>query len=315
MATQTGLSVQVAAAFESTFGTAPGSGYFEVPIIQNRLGKTRGLTEEDALLGRKEGKPGQGVIEAGGDIVVPLEAESIGHWLKAMFGAPTTTGTGPYEHVWESGDAATLPSQSIETWMSSVPHAEMVSGCVADQMQIEAAQDGGFMQATFTMVARDSAKDTSSGAGTPTAFGAYERFHATGAVLTRNGSAMTSKGMTMNLNVANNLDAPRGLDASGAIFEAVPVRSVVTGRVGLRFQDQAMLTQALDGDPCTLKLAFSTGSGKALSFELHEVYLPVPKVEVDGPGGISATFDFRAVADAATDKQMTVTLDNATASY
>lgn len=314
MATQTGLAVQYAAAFESTFGTAPASGYLLTPMDEMRLGKARGLTEDPALRGRIEGKPGQSVIEAGGDVVVPLEAESIGVWLKAMFGSPATTGAGPYEHVWEAGAAATLPSLSMEKWMSSVPHSEMVSGCVADQMQIEVAQDGGFAQATFTMIAKDSAKDTASNAGTPTAFGAYDRFHATGATLTRNGSAMTSKGMTKSLTVANNLDAPRALDASGAIFEAIPVRSVITGRIGVRFQDQAMLTQALDGDPCAIKLEFAAGS-KTLAFELHEVYLPVPRVEIPGPGGVSVDFDFRAVADASTSKQMTVTLDNATDGY
>jgi len=39
--------------------------------------------------------PIKDAVTADGDVVVPLDAEAFGFWLKAAFGAPTTTGTGP----------------------------------------------------------------------------------------------------------------------------------------------------------------------------------------------------------------------------
>jgi hypothetical protein len=52
---------------------------------------------------------------------VPVDVINIGHWLRLLLGAPTTTGTTPnYTHSFGSG-AATLPSQAIEVGYPDVP--------------------------------------------------------------------------------------------------------------------------------------------------------------------------------------------------
>lgn len=48
-----------------------------------------------------------------GSVDIPLDVEGTGWWLTGLFGAPTTTGTGPYTHVWQSG-ADTIPSYTLE---------------------------------------------------------------------------------------------------------------------------------------------------------------------------------------------------------
>ena len=45
-------------------------------------------------------------------MVVPVDSVAFPYWLKAMFGAPTTTGSDPYEHVFDVGD--TMPSEVME---------------------------------------------------------------------------------------------------------------------------------------------------------------------------------------------------------
>ena len=72
-------------------------------------------------------------MTADGDVVVPIDAEAFGFWLKAAFGAPTTTGTAPFTHEFQPG-SWTLPSLSIETGMLEVPRFAMYSGCVLDQL-------------------------------------------------------------------------------------------------------------------------------------------------------------------------------------
>lgn len=315
MARQQGINTQFAGVFESTYGTAPGSGYFKIPLMSHDLGAERPLEEDDSLSGRRELAPTPGAVEAGGDVVVPLEAESIGFWLTALCGSPATTGTGPYTHVFEMGAAASLPSMALETWMSAVPHAGMVKGALANTLAIEASPTGK-LQATIGVIAQDEAKATSSGAGTPSEFTAYNRLLATSAALQRNGSALTSKGETTSVNFDNTIDALRALDGTGTISDGVPERSVVTGRVQLRFADQTMLNQAVDHTSSTLQLGFASGDGsETLTILMHEVYLPRPKIPVAGPGGIQADFDFRAVKDPSNGKQATITLVNNTASY
>ncbi len=42
----------------------------------------------------------------------------------------------------------------------------------------------------------------------------------------------------------------------------------------------------------------------------HEVYLPKPKLAVQGPGGVQASFDFRGAKNDVAGRMLTVTLTN-----
>mgnify|MGYP007096685615 CR=1 FL=1 len=70
---------------------------------------------------------------ADGEVVIPIDVEAFGFWLKAAFGQPVTTGTTPKTHTFQSGNW-TLPSLAIETAMPEVPRFAMYSGCVLDQL-------------------------------------------------------------------------------------------------------------------------------------------------------------------------------------
>lgn len=315
MAYQQGINTKFRGAFESTFGTAPASGFLELPIISHTLGEERTNESDDTIgNGRKPRAPEKGTREAGGNVIIPVEAESFGFWLKALFGAPTTTGTGPYTHVFEAGAAASLPSMSFETWMPQVPFSSMVEGCVANTLALDVASTGR-LQATIGLLAQKETIDSESNAGSPTAFSAYTRFPASSAALQRNGSALTSKGESGAINVSNTLEALRFVDGTEVVGEIETGPSLVTGNVQLRFGDTTMLTQAIDLTASTLTVVMNPGGDETLTFLMHEVYLPRPKVEVPGPAGVQANFEYSAVSDPSTGKQMTVTLVNNTASY
>jgi hypothetical protein len=42
----------------------------------------------------------------------------------------------------------------------------------------------------------------------------------------------------------------------------------------------------------------------------HEVYLPKPKLAVEGPGGVQASLDFRGAKNDVAGRMLTVTLTN-----
>ena len=77
---------------------------------------------------------------------------AFGFWLKAAFGDPITSGTGPWTHEFRSG-GWTLPSLSIETAMPEVPRYAMYSGCVLDQLSWQ-MQRSGLLTATAKLVAQ-----------------------------------------------------------------------------------------------------------------------------------------------------------------
>jgi hypothetical protein len=137
----------MALAFETTYGTPPVGGFLRLPFASTSLGAEQPLLNSELLgYGRDPLAPVKDAVTADGDVVVPLDAEALGFWLKAAFGAPTTTGTGPWTHEFQSG-ALTLPSMSIETGMPEVPRYAMYSGCVLDQLTWQ-MQRSGLLTAT-----------------------------------------------------------------------------------------------------------------------------------------------------------------------
>ena len=121
MARAQGARAQMALAFETVYGTAPAGGYTRVPFASTSLGSKQALIASELLgYGRDPSAPIKDLVTADGDVVVPIDAESFGFWLKAAFGEPVTTGTSPFTHEFRSR-SFTLPSLSIETGMPEVP--------------------------------------------------------------------------------------------------------------------------------------------------------------------------------------------------
>jgi len=123
MARAHGARAQMALAFETTYGTPPASGYTRMPFASTTLGAEQPLLNSELLgYGRDPLVPIKDALTADGDVVVPIDANAFGFWLKGAFGAPTTTGTapGPFSHEFRSGGWV-LPSMAIEVAMPEVP--------------------------------------------------------------------------------------------------------------------------------------------------------------------------------------------------
>lgn len=164
MARAQGARARMALAFETTYGTPPASGFTRMPFASTTLGAEQPLLNSELLgYGRDPLAPIKDAVTADGDVVVPIDAEAFGFWLKAAFGAPTTTGSspGPYAHTFQSGSWA-LPSLAIETAMPEVPRYAMYSGVVLDQLSWQ-MQRSGLLTATARLVAQGETVATTSG--------------------------------------------------------------------------------------------------------------------------------------------------------
>ncbi|MFN3614748.1 MAG: phage tail tube protein, partial [Rubrimonas sp.] len=304
-----GARAQMALAFETTYGTPPASGYTRMPFASTTLGAEQPLLNSELLgYGRDPLAPIKDALTADGDVVVPIDANAFGFWLKGAFGAPTTTGTapGPYSHEFRSGGWV-LPSMAIEVAMPEVPRFAMYAGCVVDQLSFQ-MQRAGLLTATARLVAQGEALAATTGAGTPAALDLLRFGHFNGTV-TRNGAALGNL-VTAEVTYANNLDRIETIRADGRIDGADPGMAALTGRMEVRFADQVLANQAIAGDPCEIELGWSLPSGESLTFTIHAVYLPRPRIEVPGPQGIQASFDWQAAVDPALERMCTVTLVN-----
>ena len=188
MARAQGARAQMALAYETVYGTPPVSGFRLMPFARATLGSEQPLLESELLgYGRDPLAPIKDAVTADGEVVIPIDVEALGYWLKAAFGQPTTSGTTPKTHTFQSGNW-TLPSLSIETAMPEVPRFAMYSGCVLDQLSWQ-MQRSGLLTATARLVAQGETIAATTAAGTPTALGLQRFGHFNGTVK-RNGTAL-----------------------------------------------------------------------------------------------------------------------------
>ncbi|MBE0455680.1 MAG: hypothetical protein IBX58_18795, partial [Roseovarius sp.] len=212
MARAQGARAQMALAFETTYGTPPVGGFTRIPFASATLGAEQPLLNSELLgYGRDPLAPIKDAVTADGNVVVPIDAQGFGFWLKAAFGQPATTGTGPYTHEFQSG-AWTLPSMSIETGMPEVPRFAMYSGCVLDTLSWQ-MQRSGLLTATASLVAQGETVAAASAAGTLAEIAPQRFGHFNGAI-TRNGQPLGNI-ISVEITYANNLDRVETIRSDG----------------------------------------------------------------------------------------------------
>ncbi len=121
--------------------------------------------------------------------------------------------------------------------------------------------------------------------------------------------------VSAEVTYANNLDRIETIRSDGRIDGADPSIAALTGRVEVRFADQVLVNQAIAGDPCELEFAYALPSGEGFTFTVHAVYLPRPRIEISGPQGVQATFDWQAARDTILGRMCTATFVNNIADY
>lgn len=311
MARAVGARSQLAVAFEMTYGTAPVSGYLKLPFISTTLSSEQGLIESDLLgLGRDPADPIRDVINADGDVVVPVDLRNFGHWLKLLLGAPTSSGSaGAYTHTFASG-GWTLPSLSAEIGTPEVPSFPMVSGVKANTMAIQ-MQRSGAASATIGCIAQGEALATSTAAGTPTE-AVLDRFNQFQAAIKKDGAALGNV-TGASLTYSNNLDRVETIRNDGKIDGADPGMATLTGSLDVRFADTTLLDAAIGGTAMELEFSYTISATKKLVLTAHKVFLPKPRRSISGPGGIQASFAWQAAKGAS--RMLTAVLSNDVATY
>ena len=120
----------------------------------------------DALSPAHPAAPFLDIVTVQGQAVVPVDLVNIGHWLRLLPGAPTTTGTSPnFSHTFGSG-AAALPSNSIEIGFPDMPSCDVCTGVRADTLEIDFSPSGP-ATASFDLMGQGSTRGGVSSGGTP----------------------------------------------------------------------------------------------------------------------------------------------------
>ena len=171
----------------------------------------------------------------------------------------------------------------------------------------------GLLTATARLVAQGETVAAATAAGTPTSL-ALQRFGHFNGAITRNGTALGNV-VSAEITYANNLDRIETIRSDGRIDGADPSIAALTGRIEVRFADQTLVTQVINGEACEMEFAYLLPSGESFTFTVHAVYLPRPRIEISGPQGVQATFDWMAAKAASPARMCTAVLVNTLAGY
>lgn len=278
-----GAKTTVIMDIEESFGVSPAvHGGVKLPINSFSLKPSRAKNTAATLTGQYDPTaPFDGNLEVSGAVTVPVDARAFGHWLKAMFGAPTTTGdAAPYTHVWKSG--ADMPSLMLQATYG--PVFGQFTGCKVASMSLQAGGDGE-LTASVNLNARDTDYvDTSyNDAPATVALKRFGNFQ----------GSLLSGGQPLGVVTDFSLDINFGLDTSiraigdqGRVYDLVQGIMAVTGSITVFLTDKTLLVKSKNSEEFSLDLGFVIDEDNKLNFRLPEVQLSFDGPTVDGPTGI-----------------------------
>ena len=294
---------------ESQYGKIAQGDYWRMPFNRCSLGSEQGLIDDPVLgQGRDPLAPMLDVINVEGDITVPLDPRYLGMWLEGLLGEASSEeyGEGLYRHCFISGKE-TLPSYSVELGLSNVPAYFVNMGVVLGSVALD-FQRSGAASATITCIAQAEQRFNQSQAGDPQdlPFTRISQFQ--GSVL-KQGKPIANL-TSGSLSYSNNLEKIETIRDDGMIDGVDPTIASLTGKIDVRFADTELVDLASNGTAVDLTFGYQLKNGMGVSFICHEVYLPKPKLSVDGPGGVQASFDFQGARNEAKGHMLEVVLVN-----
>lgn len=309
-----GANAVMNAAFESAYGTPPGTNYRIMPFVSSQLGAEQKLLESDLLgQGRAPADPTYDVTTNDGDVVVPLDTQAIGVWLRLLLGQPASSDfTGGLRgHVFSSG-LSDLPSASIEIGLKDVGTFTTNYGIRANTFQVQ-MQRAGLVNASIGLIGKgETVPANASQAGTPATFAANKRFANASGRIELDG-ALLGEVVSAQLSYSNALDKDETIKPDGEINDVDPGMPTLSISLTTKFADAALYNKATSKTPVGIKLVWQFGL-LSLSIDVPRVWLPRVKRPITGPAGIQAQFNAMG-SSAAGAPLMTAVLINDVTSY
>lgn len=312
MAREVGARTAMALVYESVYGTSPVSGYTRMPYAGAGLRLQQPLLASELLgNGRDPIAPVKDAVEVSGAMTVPIDAISLGFWLKGLMGQPTTTGTTTFTHTFQS-NGWTLPSMSIEMQYPAIPQFNMFKGVMVNGLSWQMNRSG-LLTAEVALVAQDEVPAAATAAGALASV-AMTRFGNFNGAIRRDGSALASV-VSASINYQNNLDPVGVIRADGLVDGFDPGMTSLSGSVTVRVTDRVLYEQAISGAPSELIFEYAPSANATFRFTAHAVYFPRAGIPVEGPNGLEVTFDWVAAQATSPARMATVVLINNRATY
>lgn len=310
MASVPGSKVVVVAYDETTYkNTAVSPDGLRLSFAQFGVVPDQGRDNSEVLSGfRGRNRSVLGNRSVAGPVQHEVGPESIGFWLKHLIGAPDTTGSGPYEHVFEVGEGASaLPpgitfEQDFTNRIGTPGRYMRYSGCRINRAGFT-FNPGGFIAVNFDVIGADW--DNSAVApldATPTDVG-HSSFSAVNVTI-----ALSDGGGPINiclknlvLNWENDLDPDQFCISQGGVRDAMDEGFVtISGQITALFDHASVLNKILSDTDATMVITISRGTGdgtagnEKLVIEIPALVFSASAPAINGPRGLEVQADFTA---------------------
>lgn len=301
---------------ESTFGTAPASGYsllhFYRESIKAQQPKVADLLLGGAFQNDRDNRPSApGLLEHGGDLELPLCLNQIGHWLRMCFGAPSTSGSTNKTHAFASG-AATLPSNALEMKLGASDW-RMNTGLSARSIRLQIGPAEGYHRASLSLVGKTEALASSTGAGTPSAVTLDQVAAAKG--VARFNTVQMGQLLGAEVTYSTGVETERYCDDIDTISAAVLAGyATIEGTIRMRYTGQTVEANAISDTAVALDMEWGKGTNNKLIIAIPRAKLERMGPDIGGPGGIEQTLRFKGEVQSGT-AMTTWSLLNQIASY
>lgn len=304
-----GQKVSLLGAFEGASpGTAPADGYTKLPFVSSTFGGETPIVPADIRWGTRDPLPGQeGQQDVSGDIVVPLELNSLGFWLKAFFGAPVTTGAeAPYSHVFTSGGSP-LPV-SLEFGHTDVGKYRRSVFVIGNTLNLKRSGDeSAQINVSMNFIGGAETIENAAVDASPTVH-PFKLMKLSNSAITHSGGSIANV-TDFDLTYSNQANIVREFGA----YEVKAQDATLTGTITARAV--AGNFAALNLTPVTVTFVQTLAAGQSLALAIHGQLQPV-RQSVDGADDLERQFNF--IGSTSTDlatKMLTATLINSIATY
>ncbi|MBP2643728.1 MAG: hypothetical protein H6Q67_1615 [Firmicutes bacterium] len=302
--------------WESSFGVNPTTkaGY-TLPFITNQIDSKQNLNKSSAITGtRNQNLPFYGNTDVSGTITTPVDLTSIGYWLKAAIGAPTTTvASSIYTHVFKV-TTDDLPTMVIEKKVGSTYF--LYNGCTIDSLKMSIGGDGE-LTAQIDVVGGLSSYGTTAYNSSATVVKQTNKLNQFQAAIKVGGSAVTGVVKSGDITISNNLDKTNYTVGGDGFRTSIPAGLVtVSGSMKTLFKDTSFLAYGANQTETSLELIWEISSSLELSLLCPEVYFNRADPLIAGPGGVELDLSWEAFYNNSSNASIIVaTIVNGVTSY
>jgi|GEM_PF-3138255 len=302
MAMASGAKTTIKLGFQSGFGVVATEG-FVLPVNSISLKPERAKGKGATIRGNiNPSEPFDEEWNAPGQVVVPLDSECMFFWFKALLGAPATTGTGPYTHVYTLGSDRLFCT--LEMYFGDLGGTKKYSRFtdVRTTSFSFGVGEKGERVVTIGLAAADHSYELASFDASPTTVSMVR-------LNNRNFSDFKQGGVTLASALKWDLsgdfdvdvDSDRPLNRHGKLGGMVDGGASLNGNATFQFKDITQLELAEASTETSVECILEKNASARLEVLCPEIQYHLTGPEVSGPKGIQLPMQYEAYYEDATE--------------